>query len=66
MSDNVRLAKGTERRDERITIRVPASIRVALEREAVGQRRSVSDLILIYIEQGLGIGALAKRKGRWT
>ncbi len=60
------MAKGTELRDERITIRVPAAVRVALDREAAAQRRSVSDLILIYIERGLemphAIGA-AKRKG---
>ncbi len=66
MSDNVRMAKGTDRRDERITIRVPAAVRVVLEREAAAQRRSLSDLILIFIEQGLGTSSAlgsAKRKG---
>ena len=66
MSDISYMAKGTDRRDERITIRVPAAVRVALERVAAAQRRSVSDLILIYIERGLemphALGAV-KRKG---
>lgn len=69
MSDNVLMAKakgtkGTDRRDDRITFRAPAAVRVALEREAAAQRRSVSDLILLMIEDALGMGALAKRKGR--
>lgn len=54
------MPKGPERRDERITIRIPSSLREALDREAEAQRRSVADVVTIILTD-----ALAKRgKGR--
>lgn len=49
------MPKGPERRAERITIRVPPSLRVALEAEAAAQLRSVSDVIILAIMKSLGV-----------
>lgn len=40
------MPKGTERRDERITIRIPPSLRPLLEHAAEEDGRSVSDFIV--------------------
>lgn len=54
------MAKGTERRDARLTIRIPQSVKAELEREAERERRSVSDMIIIFVTDAL---ASRKRKG---
>lgn len=53
--------KGLERRDSKITIRLPQSLRDALEREAARERRTVSDVMILLLTD-----AMAKRspKGR--
>lgn len=61
MSDSRLMPKGPELRDERITIRVPASVRKAIEREAELQMRSVSDVIILAVSDALGLKR--KRKG---
>ena len=60
MSDNVPMAKGTERRDARLTIRIPLSVKAELEREAERERRTVSDMIIIFVTDAL---AIRTRKG---
>jgi uncharacterized protein (DUF1778 family) len=65
MSDNRRMPKGSERRDERITIRVPQSIRAALDAAAEAEMRSVSDVIVLCVMKQLGVKPkrMTKRKG---
>lgn len=55
------MVKGLERRDSKITIRLPQSLRDALEREAARERRTVSDVMILLLTD-----AMAKRspKGR--
>jgi len=49
-------ARLTETRDARITVRIPQSLRDAIEREAVRDRRSFADMTVILLTD-----ALAKR-----
>lgn len=54
------MARGVERRDSKLTIRIPGTVKAALEREAERERRSVSDIVIMFVTD-----ALAKRgKGR--
>jgi hypothetical protein len=59
MGDNGCVTKGTAKRTTRLSVRVPESLKSALEREAVRERRTVADLVIILLEQGL-----AKRTGK--
>jgi uncharacterized protein (DUF1778 family) len=52
------MRKRRELRDERITIRIPARLRAALERAAAAEMRSVSDVILLAVMDRVG----AKRR----
>ena len=61
MSDTCRMTKGTEIRDERITIRIPKSLRTALDKEAAAQMRTVSDVIILCLIKSLGVKPKAKR-----
>lgn len=47
------MPKGTERRTERLSIRVPLSLKEALEREAARDRRTSADLAIILLTDGL-------------
>ncbi|MDQ3364344.1 MAG: DNA-binding protein [Myxococcota bacterium] len=38
-------------RDERITVRIPSSLKLALEREAESERRSLGDIIVFMLEE---------------
>ena len=49
MSDNWHMTKATEKRSERITIRLPATVRAAIERAAARDRRTVSDWIVLTL-----------------
>lgn len=44
------MVKGPEKRDERVTVRMPSSLRKAIERAAVRDRRSVADWIVLALE----------------
>lgn len=44
------MVKGSEIRDEKISIRLPASLLVAIQREAERDRRSVADVIVFTLE----------------
>jgi uncharacterized protein (DUF1778 family) len=48
MSDTVIMGK-RDKRDDRLTFRVPTTLRVAIERAAERDRRSVSDWIVIAL-----------------
>lgn len=50
MADNLKMAKGTDLRDDRITIRLPSSLRQAIQREADRDRRTLADMIVIALE----------------
>lgn len=58
MSDNGGMVKSGDRRDTRITIRIPESLKVALEQRAERERRSVSDMAVLILTDALA------RKGR--
>lgn len=53
MGDNGVMPKGSERRTARLSVRVPESLKLALEREAERDRRTVADLLIIILERGL-------------
>jgi hypothetical protein len=59
MGDNQNVTKGTEKRTTRLSVRVPESLKSTLEREAERERRTLADLVIILLEQGL-----AKRSGK--
>lgn len=59
MSDTVRMGAGREKRDERMTFRVPSALRVAIERAAERDRRSVSDWIVLTLTD-----AVAKKRSK--
>ncbi len=42
--------KGTVTRDQRITIRIPAALKEAVERAAAQDRRSLADVIIPVLE----------------
>lgn len=50
------MVKTREQRDERITVRLPASLRKKLEREAVAQKRSLADVIVLALEAHVSKG----------
>jgi predicted HicB family RNase H-like nuclease len=50
------MTKGTERRTTRLSVRVPESLKAALELEAERDRRTLADVVIIMLE-----GALARR-----
>lgn len=59
MSDTPCTMGKSSLRDERVTLRLPASLKQALERAAEQERRSVADIIVFTLEE-----AMAKRKRR--
>jgi polysaccharide pyruvyl transferase WcaK-like protein len=42
--------KGTDLRDTRLTLRVPQSLKAAIEREARRDRRTVADVVIMTLE----------------
>ena len=54
------MVKGAERRDARITVRIPSSLLEAIEREAEEQRRSVADVVMLILSDAL----TKRRKGK--
>lgn len=50
LSDNVDMTKGPEPRSAKITVRIPESLLEALERKAAKDRRSVSDVVVLMLE----------------
>lgn len=59
MGDSMNMTKGTEKRTTRLSVRVPESLKSTLQREAERERRTLADLVIILLEQGL-----AKRSGK--
>ena len=51
MSDDRRMAKGTERRSERFTLRLPPTLRAAIERLSAEDGRSPSDWIVRRLQE---------------
>lgn len=47
------MVKGPEKRDARITVRIPTSLKDALEREARRQRRSIADVLYMIVSDAL-------------
>lgn len=56
MSDNRSMATDSDRRDERITIRISKQLRDKIERAAERDRRKVSDWIVVKLEDALKQG----------
>lgn len=57
------MTKGTERRTTRLSVRVPESLKVALEREAERDRRTLADVVIILLEDALAKRATRTKKG---
>jgi hypothetical protein len=53
----------TEIRDTQLTLRIPKRLRVALERDADAQRRTLADVMCALLERQYG-AAPAPKKGR--
>ena len=60
MGDKGIMAKGSERRTTRLSVRVPESLKIALEREAERDQRTLADVVNIMLTEGL---AKRRRKG---
>jgi hypothetical protein len=50
MGDNDKMRKGTELRETRLSVRVPLSLKQAIELEAERDRRSVADVVIMTLE----------------
>ena len=50
MADNGVMYRAGDR-DDRITIRLPAALKAALEAEAVRDRRSIADIVIPVLER---------------
>ena len=53
MGDNGAMPKGPEGRTARLSVRVPESLKLALEQEAVRDRRTLADVVIIMLTDGL-------------
>ena len=53
MGDIGAMAKDIERRTARLSVRIPASLKVALEREALRDRRTLADVVIIMLSDTL-------------
>lgn len=58
------MPKGTERREKRITLRLPPSLREAIERQAELDGRSISDWIVRTLQTATGTLPTAPKRRR--
>lgn len=61
MDDNEAMRKGTELRDTRLSLRVPLTLKQAIEREAERDRRTVADVVIMTLEARFTPRAARKR-----
>jgi hypothetical protein len=63
MGDITIMPKGTELRSTRLSVRVPESLKAALEREAARDRRTLADLTIILLTDALAKRTKGARRG---
>lgn len=63
MGDNGAVPKEAEGRQARLSVRVPESLKLELEREAARDRRTVADVVIILLTDALA-ARTKKERGR--